>query len=188
MPSQQQTSKTPIAIRDSWQTPQWLFDWADCRFNLDFDLAASKDNAKCDRYFDVDSNSLEQDWREGISFGWCNPPYSETGKWVEKACQESKKGARVALLIPAFNGESCWKYIYHHAPLVISIIGRISFVTSTDFVQKGSNEKHYKAGDEVSGNTRGSCLVVFHRRFEGQTITEAVDRDTIKKGFDNSDD
>lgn len=177
MPSQQQTSKTPPSQRDSWQTPQWLFDWADKRFHFTLDLAASDSNRKCHDYLSIDDDALEVNWlgmMNAFPFGyyWLNPPYSETGKWLEKCWREEQKGCRIVALIPTPNGESYWgKYIFGKASEIIFINGRVAF------------ELPDENGMPVpqSGNTRGSCLVVFNRIFEGPTSMSWANRDDMIK-------
>lgn len=179
MPSQQQASKTPPALRDSWQTPQWLFDWADKRFQFGVDLAASESNKKCFYWLGVDHDALDHDWaclHQHHGHLWLNPPYSETGNWLEKCWQEAQQGARVVALIPSINGESYWgKYVLGKASEIIFINGRVAF------------ELPDENGRPVpqSGNTRGSCLVVFNRSYEGQTLLSWVDREEMKNGGSN---
>ena len=63
-------------------------------YSFELDVCASEHNKKCDSYFDIEQDGLEQDWRQKIC--WMNPPYGrEIGKWVKKAFEESKKGATV---------------------------------------------------------------------------------------------
>lgn len=172
MSSQQQTSNTAKKLRDSWQTPQWLFEWANELFRFDFDLAASSDNFKCTRFFDIEDNALNQCWyREGDSF-WLNPPYSETGKWLKKAWSEAENGIAIVVLCPTPNGENHYRdYVFGKASEIIFINGRIAFeMPNGDGTAK-----------PIPGNTRGSCLIVYNRRCEGQTLLSSVDRDDIPR-------
>lgn len=177
MPSQQQTSNTPPAKRDSWQTPQWLFEWADKRFDFTVDLAASKENAKCDDFLSHNDDAFLINWyslQNMAPWGhyWLNPPYSETGKWLEKCWHEAQKGSRVVALIPCPNGESYWqKYVFGKASEIIFINGRVAF------------ELPDENGKPVPqpGNTRGSCLVVFNRTYEAGTQMSWVNRDDMIK-------
>ena len=68
---------------DMWETPQDLFDRLNQEFHFDLDVCATKENAKCPRFFSPQDDGLKQDW-----FGccWMNPPYGKTiGQWVRKA-------------------------------------------------------------------------------------------------------
>ena len=183
MGSQQQSSNTPIASRDSWQTPQWLFDYVRSEQGFfDIDLAANKSNAKVPYYFSLSDNSLSLDWFMHASHGWCNPPYSETGKWLEKGKIEAQKGFKSVFLVPTPNGDSYWKHVFGWAAEIIFINGRIGFIASESYTvtDKKGRVKHIKKGDEVPGNSRGSCLVVFDGIGEQDTQISWVDRDTMK--------
>lgn len=178
MASQQQTSNTPIASRDSWQTPQWLFDYVEAEQGMfDFDLAASATNAKVENFITIEDDSLSMDWWKlgsgvfGTQFsGWCNPPYSETGKWLEKGMVEAQKGFKSVFLVPTPNGDSYWRHVFGWATEIIFINGRISFELPDE-----NGLLTPKAG-----NTRGSCIVVFDGHGEQDTQISWVDRDTMK--------
>jgi allantoicase len=66
---------------DQYFTPKWLFDALGAHFDLDVASPEGGSNVPCDRYFTAAINGLAQPW-EGLV--WCNPPYSESGKWVDK--------------------------------------------------------------------------------------------------------
>ena len=170
MASQQQASTTPISKRDSWQTPHWLYSWADKRYNFDVDLAATNTNKKCENFIDKETNSLETSWIERGVSGWCNPPYSKTGDWLSKAWQEAQKGMKIVMLVPTPNGENHYRdFVFGKASEVIFINGRIGFETPTD-----------GRPQEVKGNTRGSCFIVYGRTYAEHTSLSTVDRDNMR--------
>ena len=83
---------------DMWETPQDFFDKLNDEFHFTLDACATSENAKCARFYTKEQDGLAQPW-DGVV--WCNPPYCrQTGKWVEKAYNESKCGATVVMLIP----------------------------------------------------------------------------------------
>ena len=47
---------------DQWETPQWLFDEYNEKFNFNLDVCALPENAKCSRYFTPDADGLKQKW------------------------------------------------------------------------------------------------------------------------------
>jgi site-specific DNA-methyltransferase (adenine-specific) len=47
---------------DNWATPQWLFDKLNEEFGFTLDPCASKENAKCAKYFTKEDNGLNQNW------------------------------------------------------------------------------------------------------------------------------
>lgn len=111
-----------------WRTPQDLFDKLDSVFRFKLDAAASKENAKCDRFFTKEDDSLKQSWDFGGSV-FCNPPYGkEIGKFVKKAYEESRNGFPIVLLIPA-RTDTLWfhSYIYNKA-YIHFLCGRLRFL------------------------------------------------------------
>lgn len=116
--------------KDDWETPQALFDSLNAKYHFAIDLAASKDNAKCDRYFNIDDDSLSKDWSE--SFGgamYLNPPYGRhIGYWVKKAYETSLKvNVPIVMLIPSRTDTSYWHdYIFGKANIKF-IRGRLKF-------------------------------------------------------------
>lgn len=47
---------------DNWETPQYLFDALNAKYHFDLDVCASKENAKCPRYYSIEDNGLVQEW------------------------------------------------------------------------------------------------------------------------------
>jgi len=155
--------------RDTWATPQYLFSWLNEIYAFDIDLCANEENSKCEEYFDIKDNSLIQAWGDYGSVGFCNPPYSNIKPWIEKAIKEAKKGFTTVMLIPTPNGESCYKDVFTFATKITFITGRIAFYNPVEM-------------REVGGNTRGSCVVEFSRKFElSAPITNHYLRDSIKE-------
>lgn len=109
------------SARDNWETPQSFFDELHAEFAFDLDAAASESNTKCNHFFTIKDNALEQTWYrpgEGIYVIWCNPPYGRvvTGKWVKKFEEEANKGATVVALLPA-RTDTRWFHQYIWEPL-----------------------------------------------------------------------
>ena len=106
---------------DDWATPTEFFKKIDSEFHFTLDVCASKENAKCAKFFCKDDDDLSQDW--GENFCWMNPPYGrEIGKWIEKAA-----GFNVVALLPA-RTDTKWfhKYIYGKAEIRF-VSGRLKF-------------------------------------------------------------
>lgn len=55
----------------------------------------------------LDNDGLTGDWMAG--FCWCNPPFNECKKWIEKAFNENKQGAKVAMLLPVRTETKYWR-------------------------------------------------------------------------------
>ncbi len=47
---------------EEWGTPQGLFDRLNKEFHFTFDICASKENAKCPRYYTKEEDALKQEW------------------------------------------------------------------------------------------------------------------------------
>lgn len=79
---------------------------------FDLDVAAAAHNAKCERYYTIDDNGLEQPW--DARRVWCNPPYSDIGAWVAKAWSEWRDFGKhyelrkIVMLLPANRTEQRW--------------------------------------------------------------------------------
>ena len=118
----------PRAMHPSWETPAHIFAALDREFDFTLDAAASAENAKCEHYFDEQTDGLAQDWgnyRVGV-----NPPYGDANlrAWVRKAHEASQLGAIVVAFVPV-NASSRWWNDY--APLASEIRwvrGRVRFV------------------------------------------------------------
>lgn len=124
-----------VAIeKDDRPTPDSVFLPLDEEFGFTLDVAASPENAKCEKFYTADDDGISQPW-EGVV--WCNPPYSEIGLWVRKA-QESRATATSVLLLPA-STDVAW---FHDWVLPYAEIrflrGRIMFGNTSDQAPFGS--------------------------------------------------
>ena len=114
------------SAKDDWETPQDLFDELDDEFHFTLDPCADETNYKCDKYYTEEDNGLIQSWKGETVF--CNPPYSEIDKWVEKAFYETKNpGTLVVLLIPSRTDTRYFhNYIMNRAEIRF-VKGRLKF-------------------------------------------------------------
>lgn len=113
---------------DLWSTPQVFFDQLNKEFNFTLDPCATRENAKCSKYFTKQEDGLKQDW--GGETVFVNPPYGrEIKKWVKKASEESKKpGTTVVMLMPARTDTTYFHdYIYKKVKEIRFIRGRLKF-------------------------------------------------------------
>ena len=112
---------------NEWSTPQAFFDELNKEFNFTLDPCATSENAKCTKYFTVEDDGLKQDWSKDTVF--MNPPYGREIKyWVQKAYEESLKGATVVCLIPARTDTAYWHdYIFGKADDIRFLRGRLKF-------------------------------------------------------------
>ena len=131
----------PKSKNDKWGTPKEVYDNLNTEFSFNFDPCPIT-------WKEGDADGLTTEW--GTST-FCNPPYSATAKWIEKAHNESKKGKVVVMLINAITDTKAFhKYIYNKAE-VRFIEGRLKFVDYTDPLKPITK----------SANVKASMIVVF---------------------------
>lgn len=159
--------------KDTYQTPKYLFDWLNKRFNFDVDGCASEKNRLCVEYIGKGSASSE-DFLEPIHFPasnvrfYVNPPYSNPLPFVQRAAELKQAGHLVVMLLPADKSTKWYSVIQQHATEVIDIIGgRVNFINPI-------------TGEEAKGNNKGSMVVVFDPFVQG-LVTRQVSLDFIKK-------
>ena len=125
---------------EEWGTPQELFDELNSAYNFTLDPSASDYNHKCEKYFTKDDDGLSKSWRGETVF--CNPPYGRhIGDWVKKAYDESLKGTKIVMLIPA-RTDTRWfhDYIYRKNNVRVEFIrGRLKFVDCLNREKKANS-------------------------------------------------
>lgn len=111
---------------NEWATPNELYSKLNKEFNFTLDPCSTHENAKCDRHYTINEDGLAQSWANETVF--MNPPYGrEIGLWIEKAYNESQRGATVVCLIPARTDTKYWHdYIFGKAEIRF-LKGRLKF-------------------------------------------------------------
>lgn len=115
----------------STATPEDFFGVLDQEFHFVYDLAASPENTKCQRYLTETDDSLTQDWLGLLgpdSWGYLNPPYRNLRPWFEKCRQEANRGAHVAVLVPASVGSGWFREFVQGRAEVRFLNPRLQFV------------------------------------------------------------
>lgn len=154
-------TNTPSNLKDYWQTPKYLYEYLNKRFNFICDVAANWDNSLHENYLTEEYDSLKNGWGNiGKGYVFCNPPYSgvnrKLGKttslddWIIQASKSSGNGVGTVMLIPADLAVSRSENIIGTANEIIFFIGkRISFIDS-----RTEQPEH--------GNNHGSMCVVWY--------------------------
>lgn len=78
-------------LRDSWETPQWLFNKLHKQFKFELDCCASGENTKCTDYHDnflVFENPMKK-------IAWMNPPFSKSLEMFKHFFKVVKKGVAI---------------------------------------------------------------------------------------------
>lgn len=111
---------------EEWGTPQELFNRLNKEFNFTRDICASKENAKCPKYYTKEEDALKQEWGGVI---WMNPPYGrQIGNWVKKAKEAARQEkATVVCLLPARTDTAWWHDYVMKANEIRLIRGRLKF-------------------------------------------------------------
>jgi site-specific DNA-methyltransferase (adenine-specific) len=139
-----------------------LFDLLDQEFHFQVDAAADCQNTKCGMFFsspDIDGSgdALSADW----SYSTCrttryflNPPYSagNIDRFMQKAYEESQKGAVVVCLVPCATDTKWWHNYAMKAQEIRFIKGRVQFIGYDD------------QGNEIKQSPQfSSCVVIFKK-------------------------
>lgn len=163
-------SHTPKEHRDLWQTPPEIFAALNAEFYFQLDAAASASNALCKKFITQERNTLETPWSDFVDTGytWCNPPYSTPLPFIRKASLENDLNfIGCVMLLPADTSVSWFKEAVSTASEVRLITGgRLAFVSS-------------ESGKPVSGNSKGSMLIIWHPWPRTHCAFSTVDRDVL---------
>lgn len=95
-----------------------------------WDLAATAENRKCEKFISPEQNSLSIDWRTLDGSLWLNPPFERIRPWAEK-CAATRQWNKIFLLTPASVGSNWFRDFVFKKALVLALNGRITFVGET---------------------------------------------------------
>lgn len=114
--------------KDCWATPPHIVQELEKEFGrFHLDPCCTEKTAKAPKFFTPRQNGLRQKWSGKV---FLNPPYSNPGPWLEKACIEIRIGKvpLVVALIPA-STDTGWfhDFVKDHATIRY-IRGRIQFL------------------------------------------------------------
>ncbi len=163
-------SKTPADQRDLWRTPPALFACLNAEFCFQLDAAAAAHNALCRKFITAEQNTLETSWADYLSipgYVWLNPPYSDITPFVKKAAAESANQIGTVMLVPANTSVGWFKEAIQTASEVRFITaGRLAFINPV-------------TGKPVSGNNKGSMLIIWHPYPRTHCQFTTVERDAL---------
>lgn len=143
----------------TWETPMRFFQKLNYEFNFTLDVCATHLTAKCAKYFTPEIDGLAQDWSNDTC--WCNPPYGNSiYTWLQKAYNESLKGAIVVVLIPSRTDTRYFVDLVMKASEIRFVKGRLKF------------------GNSANSAPFPSMVVVFDRNKVGLKVT-SYNRDYI---------
>lgn len=113
------------AKTDEWATPQDLFDTLNKEFNFTLDPCATKESAKCSKFYSIEDDGLSKDWSNERVF--CNPPYNRyvIKDWLKKM---SNSGAEIVVaLLPARTNTSWFHEFVWKKSEIRFIRGKLTF-------------------------------------------------------------
>lgn len=123
-----------------WETPQELFNQLNEEFNFTIDLAGNSINHKLQHYYNLEQDSLKQDWSNQRAF--LNPPYGrKIGQWIKKCAKTQQENRQLVIppydiglpvivaLLPARTSNNWFhKYCYNQPGVDVRFIkGRLKF-------------------------------------------------------------
>ena len=111
---------------DEWGTPDWLYDELNREFSFNCDVCASKSNFKHPNFYSKELSGLDRSNFWGTS-NWCNPPYSNTLPWLERAEEESDRGNNTVILMMADCSTKAFAFAASRAQEIRLINQRIKF-------------------------------------------------------------
>jgi len=114
---------------DSWQTPQELWNDLHKIYEFTIDLAASAENAKCNRFFSLENSFLDQPTNalQASDVFWMNPPFSCSMQFFAHLAQ--MKNATGVAIYKASNLETqTWqKFIFPAATWAYFLSPRVAY-------------------------------------------------------------
>lgn len=114
-------------MNDERSTPQWLYDQLNEIFHFTLDAAATVENAKCERYYTIETDGLAHSWAGETVF--CNPPYSRGSleKWVQKARGEGLNAHAETTIVMILPGDTSTKWFPWDATRLVFLRKRVAF-------------------------------------------------------------
>lgn len=95
----QVTARGAVDEVDDRATTRQQWNPLHARFGFTVDVAASRANAKCERFYTRETDGLAQSWANEMV--WCNPPFSDLAPWLRKAWGEHQMTRGIVMLLPA---------------------------------------------------------------------------------------
>ena len=81
-----------------WCTPDYIYKYLNRIFNFKCDLAANRNNSKCEKFLTDALNNLDK-WED---WNFCNPPFSRGNlpKFTRVAYEQSLEGRNTVMITP----------------------------------------------------------------------------------------
>lgn len=114
------------SVSAEWETPDNFYKKLDDVFHFTIDLAATKENAKCEQYFTEKDDALSKEWN-GVCF--LNSPYGRIiTKWTNKVLEQLDNYKTLVYLMPSRTDTKWFHKGLERASVVCLIKGRLKFI------------------------------------------------------------
>ncbi len=117
--------------KQNYGTPTAFIRAVEKRFGkIVCDLAAEAGNAKCERFYNAEVDSLKQPWADAFPTGliWLNPPFANIAPWAAKcAAESSRRHGLIAMLTPASVGSDWFACHVNRQAMVLGLRPRLVF-------------------------------------------------------------
>jgi phage N-6-adenine-methyltransferase len=126
--------------RNTYGTPDYVFQYLNKRYPFAWDLAATASNTKCQNFLSPRMDSLSLPWHllAPKRWLWLNPPYRPLKLWIQKCQEERDLGAKIITLVPL--GTVATRYFSIGPPQEIHrVTGRINFDPPIGLPDKNGN-------------------------------------------------
>lgn len=115
--------------KQDYRTPEDLLEAVRARFgDIEFDLAASAENAVAESFYTEADDALRCGWpptTTGVL--WLNPPFGNIAPWASRCRHSAAPHRRILLLVPASVGSEWFSEHVHGHAMVFALRPRPSF-------------------------------------------------------------
>lgn len=137
---------------DSFETPNWLFNKLNARFNFTVDAASTEENKKCEKRL---KDGLRDKWTGRV---FCNPPFSQKKEWMEKAHKSIESGEcdLCVMLLPTNSMSSIFWHDFVFGKYHYEIIS-----TRVNFIDPETKK-------EAIGADSGTTVIYFMKKIDAR--------------------
>lgn len=125
-------AQKPHRSKQNYATPREFLSAVEARFGrIVFDLAAEPETSAAGlAFFSKEDDALTQDWGGSTpepGWLWLNPPFGDIASFAAKCAEESAKGAKILMLVPASIGSNWFRDHVLGKAMVLGLNPRMSF-------------------------------------------------------------
>lgn len=149
----------------NYATPPELFAGLSEHWRFRLDVCAEPWSAKCKTYYTEAEDGLEQLWYTQGAYAFCNPPFKQIRKWIQKAMYEKYERRNSSLLlVPASVGTNWFHDLAKPNAEIFLMKGRTQF-----YLPEGQKTKPMGSCMLLDFNAEGGFVGVADTAFCGKT-------------------